>query len=127
MAIHNTTRMTQSGLLAGLMAMSLLLSACGGEATPTTGTGTTGSTTGTPAAAAAPTNTPVQVGSGSLLVNGAGATFPVPIYSKWFQLYSTTMNKDAAFNYQPVGSGAGITAITAKTVDFGASDAPLTD
>lgn len=58
-------------------------------------------------------------------LNGAGATFPYPIYSKWFYEY----NKSAgvAINYQSIGSGGGIQQLTAGTVDFGASDAPMTD
>ena len=60
------------------------------------------------------------------LINGAGATFPYPIYSKWFDVYST-INPDARFNYQSIGSGGGIKQIIAKTVDFGASDGPMTD
>ncbi len=60
------------------------------------------------------------------LINGAGATFPYPIYSKWFDVY-TTVNPDVQFNYQSIGSGGGIKQITAKTVDFGASDGPMTD
>ena len=60
------------------------------------------------------------------LINGAGATFPYPIYSKWFDEY-TTVNPDVRFNYQSIGSGGGIKQITAKTVDFGASDGPMTD
>lgn len=60
------------------------------------------------------------------LINGAGATFPYPIYSKWFDVYST-VNPDARFNYQSIGSGGGIKQITAKTVDFGATDGPMTD
>lgn len=61
-----------------------------------------------------------------LLINGAGATFPYPIYSKWFDLYST-INPDARFNYQSIGSGGGIKQITSGTVDFGATDGPMTD
>ena len=64
--------------------------------------------------------------AGPMLINGAGATFPYPIYSKWFDVYST-INPDARFNYQSIGSGGGIKQITAKTVDFGASDGPMTD
>jgi phosphate transport system substrate-binding protein len=61
-----------------------------------------------------------------LLINGAGATFPNPIYSKWFDEYH---KKDAKiqFNYQPVGSGAGIKQVTDGTVDFGATDGPMND
>ena len=58
-------------------------------------------------------------------VTGAGASFPAPIYAKWADAYNKATG--ARINYQSVGSGAGIKQITAKTVDFGASDAPLTD
>ena len=58
-------------------------------------------------------------------VTGAGASFPAPIYAKWADSYHKATG--ARINYQSVGSGAGIKQITAKTVDFGASDAPLTD
>ncbi len=61
----------------------------------------------------------------STLINGAGATFPYPIYSKWFDEYSK-INPAVLFNYQSIGSGGGIKQITAKTVDFGASDGPMT-
>ena len=58
-------------------------------------------------------------------VTGAGATFPAPIYAKWSDAYNKATG--ARINYQSVGSGAGIRQIKAKTVDFGASDMPLTD
>jgi phosphate transport system substrate-binding protein len=61
-----------------------------------------------------------------LLVNGAGATFPYPLYSKWFNQYNK-LHPDLKFNYQSIGSGGGVKQITEKTVDFGASDAPLSD
>jgi phosphate transport system substrate-binding protein len=60
------------------------------------------------------------------LINGAGATFPYPIYSKWFDEY-TKVDPEVRFNYQSIGSGGGIKQITARTVDFGASDGPMTD
>lgn len=60
----------------------------------------------------------------SLLINGAGATFPYPLYSKWFYEYSNA-NPGVKFNYQSIGSGGGIKQITAGTVDFGATDAPM--
>src|SRR6516165_401986 len=60
----------------------------------------------------------------SLLINGAGATFPFPLYSKWFNEYNQK-NPDLKFNYQSIGSGGGIKQITEKTVDFGATDAPM--
>jgi phosphate transport system substrate-binding protein len=59
-------------------------------------------------------------------INGAGATFPAPIYQKWFAEYNK-LHKDVQINYQPLGSGAGVQQVTAKTVFFGASDAPMTD
>ncbi len=62
----------------------------------------------------------------SLLINGAGATFPFPLYSKWFSDYNK-LRPEYLFNYQSIGSGGGIKQITERTVDFGASDAPLTD
>ena len=61
-----------------------------------------------------------------LLINGAGATFPYPIYSKWFDVYHQK-NSSIQFNYQSVGSGAGIKQVTEGTVDFGASDGPMND
>jgi phosphate transport system substrate-binding protein len=61
-----------------------------------------------------------------LLINGAGATFPYPLYSKWFYEY-TKVDPSVNFNYQAIGSGGGIRQITAQTVDFGASDGALTD
>lgn len=57
-------------------------------------------------------------------INGAGATFPFPIYSKWISEYQK-VNPEARINYQSIGSGGGIRQITEKTVDFGASDNPL--
>jgi phosphate transport system substrate-binding protein len=61
-----------------------------------------------------------------LLINGAGATFPYPMYSKWFDIYAK-QHPGIHFNYQSIGSGGGIRMVTQKTVDFGASDAPMTD
>lgn len=59
-----------------------------------------------------------------LLINGAGATFPFPMYSKWFSEYNK-LHPDLKFNYQSIGSGGGIKQFTDGTVDFGASDAPM--
>ena len=59
-------------------------------------------------------------------LNGAGATFPYPIYSKWFSEYSAS-HGGVQINYQSLGSGAGIRQVTAGTVDFGASDGPMSD
>lgn len=59
-------------------------------------------------------------------INGAGATFPGPIYQKWFEEYHQA-HSGITINYQALGSGAGIQQLTAGTVDFGASDMPMTD
>jgi phosphate transport system substrate-binding protein len=63
---------------------------------------------------------------GQTTLNGAGATFPNPMYSKWFSEYHK-VHSDVQVNYQPIGSGGGIRQVTAGTVDFGASDMPMTD
>lgn len=61
----------------------------------------------------------------TLAINGAGATFPYPIYSKWFSEYNT-LRPNVQINYQSIGSGGGIRQITAQTVFFGATDGPMT-
>ena len=61
-----------------------------------------------------------------MTINGAGATFPYPIYSKWFDEYAT-VDPSVRFNYQSIGSGGGQKQILAQTVDFGASDGPMSD
>jgi len=63
---------------------------------------------------------------GQTTLNGAGATFPNPMYSKWFSDYHK-LHPDIEINYQPIGSGGGIRQVLAQTVDFGASDGPMTD
>ncbi len=60
------------------------------------------------------------------IINGAGATFPNPIYQKWFSEYNK-LHSDVRINYQPVGSGGGIQQVSAGTVFFGATDGPMTD
>jgi len=64
--------------------------------------------------------------AGQLLINGAGATFPYPVYAKWFDEHHKR-NPKIQFNYQSIGSGGGIRQLQAGTVDFGASDSPMTD
>src|SRR6202140_4469433 len=61
-----------------------------------------------------------------ILINAAGATFPYPIYSKWFDEYHKKF-PTLAFNYQSIGSGGGIKQVTEGTVDFGATDGPMND
>jgi phosphate transport system substrate-binding protein len=63
---------------------------------------------------------------GQTTLNGAGATFPNPMYSKWFSEYHK-LHSDVQINYQPIGSGGGIHQVIVGTVDFGASDMPMSD
>lgn len=68
----------------------------------------------------------VVVGTEAQSLNGAGATFPNPIYSKWFYEFSQ-QRSGVKINYQPIGSGGGIRQVSDGTVDFGATDGPMTD
>ena len=68
----------------------------------------------------------IATASGQMTINGAGATFPYPIYSKWFDEYAK-VDPSVRFNYQSIGSGGGQKQILAQTVDFGASDGPMSD
>jgi phosphate transport system substrate-binding protein len=63
---------------------------------------------------------------GTTQINGAGATFPYPIYSKWFSEYNK-LHPNVQINYQSIGSGGGIRQLTERTVFFGATDQPMTD
>jgi phosphate transport system substrate-binding protein len=95
---------------AGWLVVSAVLAGCGGD-------GAEGATPGD-----------VRAGGGrggSVSLTGAGATFPYPIYSRWFAEYGR--EHPVRINYQSQGSGAGIRQITEGTVDFGASDAPMTE
>ncbi len=67
-----------------------------------------------------------KAGGPSIELTGAGATFPYPLYSKWISVYQHD-HPGVLINYQSIGSGGGIRQITERTVDFGASDAPMTD
>jgi phosphate transport system substrate-binding protein len=121
-------RKSMNAIVFAALAVSLLLSSCstssnssGPVSTPASGgssSGGSGLVIGTPV--------PVTGGDASVAITGAGATFPFPLYSRWFYDYAAG-DKSAKFNYQPIGSGGGIKQITSKTVDFGASDAILTD
>ncbi|HEU4698996.1 MAG TPA: phosphate ABC transporter substrate-binding protein PstS [Gemmatimonadales bacterium] len=93
-----------------LLAVGLVAAACGGER---------GGAPGAGAAAGAPTS------GGSAALTGAGATFPSPIYQKWFDTYAKQTG--VKINYQSIGSGGGIRQFTEGTVDFGATDGPMTD
>jgi phosphate transport system substrate-binding protein len=68
----------------------------------------------------------LTAGAGAQNINGAGATFPYPIYSKWFSEYSQS-HPTIKINYQSIGSGGGILQVSQGTVDFGATDGPMTN
>src|SRR3990170_8902507 len=106
-------------LIASILALSTLLAACGGAA-PATSTSTTG---GTAATCAVPVKAKCPDEASELV--GAGATFPAPIYTKWVSEYNKLTG--IQINYQPVGSGGGIKSLTDKTVDYGATDGPMTE
>jgi phosphate transport system substrate-binding protein len=91
------------GAFLGAVALSLVVAACGSSSS-----GSSGSSSSTSAAAAEGT------------ISGAGSTFAAPVYEQW-----DSQTTGLTVNYNPVGSGAGITALQSKTVDFGASDPPL--
>ncbi len=69
---------------------------------------------------------PAFFGHANTLINGAGATFPYPLYSRWFSDYQK-ISPSTQINYQSIGSGGGIRQFTDKTIDFGATDSPMTD
>jgi phosphate transport system substrate-binding protein len=111
-------------ILAVVVLASLALAACGTSETPTPQTVVQTQIveiTATPGPEG-----PTAAPAGSVAINGAGATFPFPLYSKWFYDYAF-VDPAVKFNYQSIGSGGGIKQITEKTVDFGASDAILND
>lgn len=115
-------------IMASVMLLGLVLAACG-PASPTSVATQAPAVTQAPVTQA-PVSTepakPTPLPPGSIQINGAGATFPFPLYSRWFYEYAF-VDTSVKFNYQSIGSGGGIKQITAKTVDFGASDAILNE
>jgi phosphate transport system substrate-binding protein len=104
--------------LVGAATLFAAVAGCGGGGTPDT------AVVGNSAGNTAENSSAVTTGADGQLT-GAGATFPYPLYSKWFDTYNK--NKGVRINYQSVGSGAGIQQLKNQTVNFGASDAPLND
>ena len=115
---------------------ALTLAACGGTSSsdktstaaagkPTAGA-TTAPSTGSPAAGGGTIASNVGKDDKAQLT-GAGATFPNPLYTRWFSDYKSSIAPGVQVNYQSIGSGGGIQQITAETVDFGATDAPMSD
>ena len=116
-------------LCLGLAASLPLAAACSGDSTSTTPTPTEASAaTSSTAATGGNSTLPADVGKNDhAQLTGAGATFPQPIYQAWFDDYNSKVAGGVQVNYQPVGSGAGITQYTGKNLDFGASDVGMTD
>ncbi len=113
--------------IALLLSVIFGITACTSGGSTTTQPTTTQSTTTAPTTkpttttTVPPSTTPVKL----VNLNGAGATFPAPLYTRWFDAFYQLTG--AKINYQAVGSGAGINQVTAGTVDFGASDGIMTD
>jgi phosphate transport system substrate-binding protein len=111
-----TRKVASAVALVALLGLGMVVSGCGKNETapvkPAAGTPSKASSAAAPAAET------------TKIITGAGATFPYPIYSKWNDAYNKVTG--VKMNYQSIGSGGGIAQITAKTVDFGASDKPLT-
>ncbi len=106
------------GVLAGCLLLAVGVAACGSSSkSPEKSTASTTATTTTSASASKTATTPP---SGSGTISGAGSTFAAPVYEQW-----ASSQQGLTVNYQAVGSGAGITALAGKVVDFGASDPPL--
>jgi phosphate transport system substrate-binding protein len=112
-------RRTMTSMFAIALLAALALGACSDRTPPQTKLGEPGAEATKSAEAVAAAEAAKEV-----ILNGAGATFPYPIYAKWADTYNKVTG--LKLNYQSIGSGGGITQIKAKTVDFGASDAPLT-
>jgi len=108
-AFHPQNLLTHLGIMV-LLSLMLILAACGGSTTTTTGSG----------------GTPTPSCPSTKALNGAGSTFDGPLFSKLFTVYSS-VQCGANVNYQLIGSGAGINDLLNKLVDFGATDAPMTD
>ncbi|MBF2074285.1 MAG: phosphate ABC transporter substrate-binding protein PstS [Synechococcales cyanobacterium C42_A2020_086] len=107
------TAYKSKGIFAALTVLSLGIAACGPQADAPAPDATTG-------------QAPGGTTEGTLVtISGAGATFPAPLYQRWFDAYNREVNSDVQVSYQSIGSGAGLEQYVSGTVDFGASDAPI--
>jgi len=108
------------------MAIALSVAACSSPSTNTSTSPSPGDTAASPVAATGTAaNTKLALAS-DVALTGAGASFPAPLYQRWFQDFNTA-NPKLQINYQSVGSGAGVEQFTKGTVDFGASDTAMSD
>ena len=108
------------------VATLLLAAACNAAATPSPSAPPAATATPAGTAAASPTPSVPTIPTGSVTLHGGGATFPTPLYNKWFEEFNTAYS-NIQIDYQSIGSGGGIKGITEQTFDFGASDAPMKD
>jgi phosphate transport system substrate-binding protein len=116
------TRMSRiAGVALATMVVAAACSSSGSSPSPSAAASTAASAAPSAPGAAIPTPP-----SGDITLQGAGATFPAPLYQTWFETYSG-LYPNVKIDYQAVGSGAGIKAITQQTVDFGATDAAMKD
>ncbi|MGE5248863.1 MAG: phosphate ABC transporter substrate-binding protein PstS, partial [Bacteroidota bacterium] len=114
-------------VLFALVLTSLVLTACGSSGTPAAPVSAPTQASGNAQVPGSTETAPTPPSAaGSIAINGAGATFPFPLYSRWFYDYAF-VDPSVKFNYQSIGSGGGIKQITEKTIDFGASDAILNE
>jgi len=116
--VNHSTSLRSGGLV---LAAIFAVGACSGASSPGASSAASSASSAAPSAVSIPSPT-----AGQVTLQGAGATFPKPLYDVWFQTY-TGKYGNVQFNYQAIGSGGGITQITQQTVDFGASDAALQD
>src|SRR5262245_6658188 len=122
---HRVTTSTRQRISALALSSAVLAAACGGGATTTpsqASPSTAASEQPSPSAGMAAPEFP----SGNVSIGGAGATFPAPLYAVWFDAVNYNHN-NIQIDYQAIGSGGGIKAITQQTVDFGATDAAMKD
>ncbi|MHB1342951.1 MAG: phosphate ABC transporter substrate-binding protein PstS [Thermoleophilia bacterium] len=121
-------RRSTLALVTGLTLLALLAAAvvagCGGDSTTTTQSTAAPSTSETQEVTTTSDTTPAPLEAS---LNGAGATFPEPLYVEWIGAFQTEIQPGVSVNYQGIGSGGGIQQFTQMTVDFGASDAPMKD
>jgi phosphate transport system substrate-binding protein len=113
-------------LIFAFMAFAMLLAACAPAATATPAATETPAMTEAPAAATQAPAEPTPLPAGSVQINGAGATFPLPVYTEWTYAYPY-VDPSVVLNYQGIGSGGGKKAIIDGTVDFAGSDSLLSD
>jgi phosphate transport system substrate-binding protein len=125
--MHEAQRRLGSFAVAGLVTAAVVLTACGGGASSATAAPHSPTSVG-PVPTVNVAGIPADVGKDDTAqFTGAGSTFAAPLYTRWFVDYKSDVAPGVRGNYQAIGSGGGIQNIIRKTIDFGATDAPMTD